>query len=263
MKTLLNCDDVFDVLTAGPFPTGDRGDESIHQHLAGCAACRRLAAALKPACGLLHEVMPAAERAGLPIYLADEDAQTERIMRRVRQQPRKREVRGHHFSARQMLIWNSLVATLLLIAVCPWTLGSRNGARAVADGDPYQALLGLALPAECLQVAMAGGQRILHPPARATAACQTCHASDSVPIAGYSVQTLRYSCCTECHSVSLPEHPQVRDMNRLVAACQTCHAATHEPETANEPSVWLLPTQYTRVAERPSYQVTGTRANRG
>ena len=36
MKTLLNCDAVFDVLTAGPFPTGDRADQSIQQHLAAC-----------------------------------------------------------------------------------------------------------------------------------------------------------------------------------------------------------------------------------
>jgi hypothetical protein len=32
MKLLMNCDQVFDVLTRGPFPTGEPSDEPVEHH---------------------------------------------------------------------------------------------------------------------------------------------------------------------------------------------------------------------------------------
>ncbi len=233
MKTLLNCDGVFDVLTAGPFPSGDRADQSIQQHLAACSECRALAEALKPACDLLHEVMPAAEQASLPIYLAEENEPVQKIMQRVREQPVTRSGWGHHSSVKQILFWNSLAATMLLVLLFPWMSGGRDSTQAVAHSDAHQVLLGMALPADCLQVALAGNRKIFHPPTEATAVCQTCHESGSVVIAGHSVDNLHYFCCTECHSVSRTNRPQLRDVTRLVAACQTCHSAKGDRITAD------------------------------
>ncbi|MCA9176521.1 MAG: hypothetical protein KDB14_18665 [Planctomycetales bacterium] len=65
MHRLITCDDVFEVLTRGRFPTGDASDAEVELHLAGCHECRQLAEALRPAVGLLHEAL---SDEGLPAY---------------------------------------------------------------------------------------------------------------------------------------------------------------------------------------------------
>lgn len=80
---LPTCDDVFEVLTRGPFPTGEHEtDFPIERHLTVCHSCRELAEALRPATEMLSE-QPADdaddssdERDAWPVYLAavfDED----------------------------------------------------------------------------------------------------------------------------------------------------------------------------------------------
>ena len=66
-KLLLNCDQVFDVLTRGPFPTGSPDDEGVEHHLRACHDCRQLAEALRPAVSLLHEAVAADEALDLPV----------------------------------------------------------------------------------------------------------------------------------------------------------------------------------------------------
>jgi hypothetical protein len=68
MKLLVNCDQVFDVLTRGPFPTGDASDEAVEQHLRACHDCRRLAEALRPAVALMHEAVSSDQALSLPEY---------------------------------------------------------------------------------------------------------------------------------------------------------------------------------------------------
>jgi hypothetical protein len=43
----MNCDQVFAVLTRGPFPTGAPTDRRVEAHLEACRSCRRLAEALR------------------------------------------------------------------------------------------------------------------------------------------------------------------------------------------------------------------------
>ena len=68
MKTQVNCDDVFDILTRGPFPAGREDDSAVELHLAGCHDCRRLADALRPAVALFHEVLVDHDGEQLPEY---------------------------------------------------------------------------------------------------------------------------------------------------------------------------------------------------
>jgi hypothetical protein len=65
--TVFNCDQVFDVLTRGPFPTGDECDAAVDAHLEQCLECRRLADALRPAVELFEAVLPDESRC-LPGY---------------------------------------------------------------------------------------------------------------------------------------------------------------------------------------------------
>lgn len=67
----MNCDQVFDVLTQGPFPRGRADDSQVEAHLAGCDECRRLALALRPAVTLFHETLSEDEAACLPGYWGD------------------------------------------------------------------------------------------------------------------------------------------------------------------------------------------------
>jgi len=65
---MISCDEVFEVLTRGPFPTGASSDVIVEAHLARCAECRRLAEALQPAVELFREGVAPEEGRNLPSY---------------------------------------------------------------------------------------------------------------------------------------------------------------------------------------------------
>jgi hypothetical protein len=64
----MNCDQVFDILTRGPFPTGTPCDTGVEAHLNNCSECRRLAEALRPALELFQEAVGPEESRDLPGY---------------------------------------------------------------------------------------------------------------------------------------------------------------------------------------------------
>lgn len=64
----MNCDRVFEILTRGPFPSGDPADPQVERHLLLCHECRLLAEALRPAVELLHECVEPEESRQLPGY---------------------------------------------------------------------------------------------------------------------------------------------------------------------------------------------------
>lgn len=65
---MIDCDQVFDVLTRGPFPTGAASDAAVESHLGICSECARLAAALRPAIELFQEAIGPDEGRDLPSY---------------------------------------------------------------------------------------------------------------------------------------------------------------------------------------------------
>ncbi len=67
----MDCDQVFIILTRGPFPTGEAWDEQVEAHLESCAECWRLAEALRPALEVFQEAIPPAESRELPGYWGD------------------------------------------------------------------------------------------------------------------------------------------------------------------------------------------------
>lgn len=67
----MDCDQVFMILTRGPFPTGEPWDEEVETHLETCADCWRLAEALRPALEVFQEAVPPAEGRDLPGYWGD------------------------------------------------------------------------------------------------------------------------------------------------------------------------------------------------
>jgi hypothetical protein len=67
----MDCDQVFMILTRGPFPSGDPGDELVEDHLELCGDCWQLAEALRPALEVFQESVPPAEGRDLPGYWGD------------------------------------------------------------------------------------------------------------------------------------------------------------------------------------------------
>ena len=67
----MDCDQVFMILTRGPFPTGEPSDEQVETHLEHCGDCWRLAEALRPAQEVFQEAVPPFESRDLPGYWGD------------------------------------------------------------------------------------------------------------------------------------------------------------------------------------------------
>lgn len=67
----MDCDQVFMILTRGPFPTGAPSDELVEEHLETCGDCWRLAEALRPALEVFQESIPPIESRELPGYWGD------------------------------------------------------------------------------------------------------------------------------------------------------------------------------------------------
>ena len=51
----MRCDDVFEILTSGPFPNGSSTDEAVEQHLCACHECRSFAEAMRPIASIATE----------------------------------------------------------------------------------------------------------------------------------------------------------------------------------------------------------------
>ena len=67
----MNCNQVFNILTRGPFPSGDRTDAAVEIHLATCPDCRDFAEALRPALDVYQETVSPEECGNLPGYWGD------------------------------------------------------------------------------------------------------------------------------------------------------------------------------------------------
>jgi hypothetical protein len=195
----MNCDQVFDALTRGPFPAGEREDALVELHLRGCHGCRQLAEALRPSLGLIHESLAGEQWHELPRYRGDlvplADL-TERVMTQIDRQSlpvveRPRTVpRG--FSWRNFRI--PVVATGFLVAVTLGILSTANlaGLLGGEDDSPRIQLAQLELPPACLVKS-------------------TSHADD------------RYQCCTLCHAAGKQAPPTATGVILQRAVCLACH----------------------------------------
>jgi hypothetical protein len=247
-RLLLNCDQVFDVLTRGPFPTGEPEDEAVEQHLRACHECRQLAEALRPAVSLLHEAVSADQAVDLPEYQGSlPHAESQRRLSVVRLAAAIRPAHPDRESNRQRVatsrptaaqsavryIAASLLVGFLLvliygIAIAPGGgrriallpegfLAPRSAAAELADGAPSEkgllTLASLKLPAACL------------PPTHRPISAE--HAAEIVAaLASGSMESLH--CCTECHHAGQAQTASRQPQGAQLAAisqrnCQACH----------------------------------------
>jgi hypothetical protein len=223
----MNCDQVFDVLTRGPFPTGDAGDASVEHHLRACHECRSLAEALQPAVELLHEAIAPGEASGLPEYqgaLARLDDRVTTVLASrpalasrptplsVRRLANKVERRTSsvatyaRFTAALVLFvaLGSLVWGVLSTTKHPIARGDRMPARLDQAGLVRLASLPMAaqcFPRELLPVAGAAAQ----------------------PAAPAAILSDALRCCTECHNPASANRVVLGTVVTFTESCTACH----------------------------------------
>ena len=231
-RTLLNCDQVFEVLTRGPFPTGEPEDVAVEQHLRACHECRQLAEALRPAISLMHEAVAADEALGLPEYQGSlpwkrprkRRLSMARLVPPTNEKPNPQSQTVHLPPRRlesvnivRVIAAAILCSALGLLGVAMLSSDDRNEL-AVAqpspqpDGIPASKdllrLAALKLPAACLP--------LTYQPLSAEHASQIAAA-----LADGSYASLR--CCTECHRAG-EELGTSRNLAFVTQqACQACH----------------------------------------
>jgi mono/diheme cytochrome c family protein len=226
----MNCDDVFVILTRGPFPSGAQDDAAVEQHLQECAECHRLAEALRPNDAALRDATGEQEISALPGYWGDlvgvpARSTTDTVdFSRPKQMPR--------FRSRRQLAKNlnvgqfaAAVALGIVLAAALRTLVTMTPrARASTEG-----------------LGGTGFSSIRHDRTLANAAmlvlfrdlpeeCRNLKTTDSTAVAIPGVVPHRevdgalYQCCSTCHSANrgmkLPESTTAQ----IARACIACHS---------------------------------------
>lgn len=230
----MNCDHVFDMLTRGPFPSGDPQDESVELHLQACHECRQLAEALQPAVDLFREVIGPEEGSGLPGYrgallrgnaVCLNGSPAGSLIGRViaRNEPprpsRSPSVRGWRVS-RTSCSWAAAVALLCGVAVLIGQGWEHRRIALAAAGQPLAGQPGAEAGAESPRsgpsltldhVQIASLERLELP--------ELCIPTG---LAGRA----EYHCCTRCHSAAQPQRRRLASVAAMLAACTVCHRAS-------------------------------------
>jgi hypothetical protein len=240
-KLLMNCDQVFEVLTRGPFPTGEPGDIAVEHHLRACHECRQLAEALRPAVALLHEAVEPEQAMDLPEYqgsLPWKRPQKRRLAisrlatvpppvanepRVLSRKPLVERRPPQTISAGRFIAMSLLIALVgLIIGTSAIAPARRHDATSkllvatadhdLADGMPSEkgllTLAALKLPVSCMP--------LTHRPLSAEHAAEVAAA-----LSNGTLDALH--CCTECHHAGAAQ-PRITHIAAIAQQnCQACH----------------------------------------
>jgi hypothetical protein len=225
----MNCDEVFAILTRGPFPSGDRHDRLVESHLQLCLDCQRLAEALRPNDENRPEAVAPEDTVSLPGYwggplnadihpilsLAKTAGQSQPQPKRTQRarKSQRQSINFRHFTAAVVL--GIVVAAVLrtLIAGSELPRNTIPGSGGYGSGnllDPFdhQAALN-GRPTSCV--------RNLVDPDRLLADSEN---------GGYSYQLSRVvdHCCDRCHHAGNSLNPLRSEAKaELRRNCAACH----------------------------------------
>jgi hypothetical protein len=209
----MRCDDVFELLTSGIFPSGAVTDAAVERHLESCHECRRFAEALRPNCDseggselpLYQGRFAQAEYKAELVDLADrvqtiilrEKAEGERNAR-VNRQPR----------LWALAPWAAACCAACLVGAAA-ALGGPIWARGWSDIGPRQESTASAP----IQAAFAG------------ASCK----GEAVPrlkngaVLPVSLRESKDACCLTCHGGGPSQQSHRKTIGLVVLSCQKCH----------------------------------------
>ena len=212
----MNCDDVFNVLTRGPFPSGEASDSAVEAHLAACHDCRQLAEALRPAVALFEEAMGVEEARVLPGYWGELPAGGRGRAAAIATSPSPAiAAPAQHQGSWRCERASWCIAVVLLLGVC--VTGTAIGF-ALAGKLPQQQYT---IAAACLKpaandVAASNIHRTPH-----------LHALGGTGVSPVSLSAVeiktRLQCCTDCHAVDRRQSLAKPAMAHLLLTCNLCH----------------------------------------
>lgn len=215
MRAVFTCDDVFDVLTREPFPSGSADDEFVESHLAVCHECRQLAEAFRPAVGLFHESMAVESNDELPMYcgrlLPIIDALPQPTRTGVPPVRNSITMIALVIAASVMLVGSAVFATLGLNRRSGGDSQLASNVRLHENRD-YTLLAALELPNAC----------------RST--------TNAVELAAADI-----ACCTQCHKAGSRISSTEKTIVKSAAACVACHDELSD-EALSAIQFWQVPT---------------------
>jgi hypothetical protein len=230
----MNCEDVFVILTRGPFPSGARSDAAVEAHLQVCPDCQRLAAALRPNERGPHD---ADESHALPGYWGNslEPAGDLAIsLSNAIGSPRARRLgfsrqQQAHFG-KNLSVWQfaAAVALGIVLAATLRTLVTVHTPNSVG-GDPGIGAIMYATGQRQAQLEEAHWAR--RSCRRATAAIKLPSSLADDPSQNLMVQDLTNDselCCTLCHQAG--EHTTQLTSAGVLNMQKACIACHHDPE---------------------------------
>lgn len=239
---MIQCDEVFDILTRGPFPTGAPSDGVVESHLTHCRGCRELAEALRPAIELFQEAVTPEESRNLPSYWGEsgsnlapwltlkENPPSRVAQRRLRSLPRQLCPPIPMALPRWSLRPFARIAAAIVLGMALAGLLRRLGSDEHASGERT-----------ALATAGTAHWRLPDDPWAWSAQMKlgrTCsnevHGAMLVASldGGNAVQApFRQACCTACHAVG-SEGPKTAPQTALqiVKACTACHGEAASTE---------------------------------
>lgn len=232
---MIQCDEVFEILTRGPFPTGAPSDGVVELHLNQCESCRQLAEALRPAVELFQEAISPEESRTLPSYSGESGSNLTPWLNakyaggsRVAQRSRslRRRIRPQLALPRWSLQPSARLAAAVVLGMALAGLLRRLGSDEQAPGAPAAvAALGRAR----WQLAADPQHWVVE--ARLKRACKAEVKGamlETAAMGGLGAQEpFRQACCTACHKVT----PGAGAAAALAAppviqACSACHNAS-------------------------------------
>jgi hypothetical protein len=235
---MIHCDEVFDILTRGPFPTGAASDGIVESHLKRCGECRRLAEALRPAIELFQEAVTPEESHGLPSYwggscdradpwsAGDGDSRVEPLHRPRRLAAKRRASRAAQTRPIAATYGTAgrpwppaarwAAAVLLGIALASWL--------AHAGTSPHAALSKPELTKARWQLDETPGDWLKrHDPPEVCYLSETqVHTIVAGP-PGHDRSVVRLACCKGCHGERGHDAEARLSANELLATCVACH----------------------------------------
>ena len=232
---LPTCDDVFDVLTRGPFPTGEQAtDFPVERHLTVCHSCRELAEALRPATELLAEqqsddgIGSSLEESGWPVYLAAEANGDRRFLPDQVERPRTAVENGMPGSQGSWVLLALSIAVLASLGVQALGVDSQRGGDRAADGviPPVQRL-GTHAEGEVWPVPEV--RPLACSLAAVEAAQETAGGNGALLVSLVAENFSAAECCSQCHHPRENEAKVARaslqstQMLALVSRCAICH----------------------------------------
>jgi len=229
----MNCDQVFDILTRGPFPTGTDCDEPVEAHLNECPECRRLAEALRPALELFQEAVDPEESRDLPGYWSAAATDALAVASATEVESRHAAQSGTGGTAVSRAgDWSALtawrMAAMLAIGV---TLGLVFNVRSPLDGISWSPFGSDAPPAP-LEVRPAERNAALADRLQLASLPAACLRDESERPALHSPrrggialggELARLDCCSGCHHAGSDSVVPAAATVKIAASCQLCH----------------------------------------